>query len=134
MNNYFQYNGVCYSSGTVVSIVDKYIKYYSHKMSFLKCNEDKYLFITLEEDGSGFIKSINKNCVNKVIESVIYPVYVKNYEGDKRKDSDDIDVIIGWGWYIFIMILFAIFRYGFIGWVAVSITFFKWRNKKLTKN
>mgnify|MGYP003292042507 CR=1 FL=1 len=48
---------------------------------------------------------------------------------DKTVNIDGL--FIAWIWYIAIMLILFIFYDRLVGWIAVSIIFFNYRNKKL---
>ena len=55
----------------------------------------------------------------------------KHYVYYKDKDVDE--VVYGWIIYVASMLLLSIFNGGVVGWIFLSIYFFKWRKNKLRK-
>lgn len=45
------------------------------------------------------------------------------------KDIDINRLVVGWIWYILIMLTLTIFNGRIVGWIVASIIFFRWRKK-----
>ena len=134
LNEYFDYNGKRYYWGTrftmnyknkevtaqfngrsefgkVSVIIDKYPEYGFKNPTITLFKEDD------------FIAAIVR----------ILPIsWNDEMEAKKKyvKDSDMPEIVIGWILYVFIMCLLIIFKDAWLGWIAVTIFFFKWRHKK----
>lgn len=132
--DYFEYNGVKYPSGTQIKILRfpygnqriydlAYFIYYNtesgtvwYKMAYTGQNRG----YSMKE----FMKQFDG--VTGKIDPSIHPPQVK-----QLKDSQVPSVMIGWLWYIVIMGVSVIFN-GAIGiWIIASIVFFSWRKKKI---
>lgn len=119
MNNCFEYNGRMYTLGTKVKI-----KY-----------RNKIVEAYFAGDGtSGAVFKYNNTFFHANVNDIIEIYNDGHYNVFERrkvipKDKEIFKLSIGWIWYILIMAILTIFNERIIGWVFVSIVFFRWRRK-----
>lgn len=133
-SEYFDYNGNRYYRGT------RFIMNYENKEVTAKFNSrTKFNEISICIDKCpehGIINPIlalveEKDFITAIVK--ILPInWYDEMEAKKKyvKDSDMPEIVIGWILYVFIMCLLIIFKDAWLGWIAVTIFFFKWRHKK----
>lgn len=130
--NYFVHNGVKYTSGTQIKLLN--YPYNNPVLHDLVCfiyydtDYDRVMY-QMAYNGKKYGCSMNAflkmfgGATGKVDSSINVP------QTQQLKDHQVPMVLIGWGWYIAIMLLFAISKLLIPGWVITSIIFFKWRKK-----
>lgn len=130
---YFVYNNVKYPTGTVIEFKDIYQRK-TRMATFIYCDTDKdiYAFKYRDNCQRWFVSS--KDFFDN-LESVTdkFDSNVKIPQRKKLKDRHITSLMIGWVWYIFLMIIVSIFNGRFAGWIILSVCFFKWRKNKIKK-
>ena len=123
---YFDYNGKRYYTGTVF-IVRKDGK------------EVKATYIGYNTEYTKYNYEIN-GCKYIVDENYFYNALIAVTEGydcraslpikKQMKESEIDGMIVGWIWYIVLMLISSIFKANVGLWILISIVFFGWRAKK----
>ena len=133
-SGYFDYNGKRYYRGT------RFIINYENKevtadfTSRTKFNEIGICIDKCPEYGikNPILTSVEeKDFIASIIRILPTNAY-DEMEAKKKyvKDSDMPEIVIGWILYIFIMCLLVIFKDAWLGWIAATIYFFRWRHNK----
>lgn len=140
--DYFEYYGKRYQIGTVVMLNEPYNSKFSRTETIIfkhckdcgtdyyyissKCNLNKdIVWHKLSVSPDKFIKEIVENpsiSMNMLQKPVQY-----------ERDFENEEVKFGWFIYIIVMLGLIIFKDAWMGWIAVTIYFFRWRKKKLIK-
>lgn len=137
--NYFDYNGIRYQSGTFILL--SRFDYMAHKVVDTKA---KFLWYDTDTKKYGVeIYGVEYDYEVESFKSNFKGLYDPNYWKPKKiqpkvqeshtfSDEMNIDgLAIAWVWYIFIMCVGVLF-YDRIGiWILASIIFFNYRKKKL---
>ena len=144
--DYFEYNGKRYPVGTAIMLADKYAdrlvhrynqdtiiyKHYSSGDRHFYCVFDGY-----NAWGEVSCKIIEKSpdiFVREIVENPTITLESVNCRVKRREtDSENDDVKFGWLVYIVVMAGLFIFNDRWLGWIAATIYFFVWRNKKLKR-
>lgn len=123
---YFEYNGKRYCTGTIL-IVRK------------DGQEVKAIFIGYNTEYKKYIYKI-KDCKYVLDEKCFRSALVAVTEEHnskvslpikkQKKDSEIDGMIIGWVWYIVLMLISSIFKDNVGLWILISVVFFSWRVKK----
>lgn len=131
--NYFEYKGKKYYTGTVIILKDGL---YEKEASFIGHEPDKdwYAYrvndITRETTHRTYEKLFYKNLIavtNKIDKNVHLPLM-------KQLPDRCIDgLLLGWTWYIFLMMIATIFKGNVVLWIFISYVFFDWRKNKIKK-
>ena len=133
--DYIIYKGVRYNSGDVIHIVwytNGYKNHHNYTGIFVDCDEEK--------DEYRFTVDNQLYCFNKVVfYRIMRNAPITDSSRIKQtsrqvKFTDELNIdglFIAWIWYIAIMLILFIFYDRLVGWIAVSIIFFNYRNKKL---
>ena len=134
--NYFEYNGVRYLSGTQIKILRfpyndqsvydlAYFVYYNtesdtvwYRMAFTGQNRGCPMKNFMEY----FIEATGK-----------HDPAIHSPQRKRLKDSQIPGIMIGWLWYIFIMAITIIFKEAIGIWIIASVVFFNWRKNKIEK-
>lgn len=97
-------------------------------------------FICYDTDRSKYIFKIN-NCIccethsslqRKLISSTNkFNGKVHMPETKTKKDFEIGGLLLGWMWYIFLMVISAIFKDAIGLWILISVVFFSYRSKKI---
>lgn len=134
-HDYFEYKGVKYGIGTKVIVDD---------LCWGKTDATFYGWQSYGSfQGSKFYGGISINDIDKKIIAIVEPVYwvppeskndgkksnIFTRTGSGSYQSDD-EVTYGLIWYIVIMVIGAIFNDRWVIWIAATIIFFSWKNKK----
>jgi hypothetical protein len=138
--NYFVHDGVPYSSGTVIRISEFNI--YSGRV-----REKNAVFIEYDNESKMYkilVDGVAVEHTERYFNHIFCGIYTNNNTQNKTQvvdvqkreksltDELNIDGLgLAWMWYVFIMLVAIIFNDRIIIWVMASITFFKYRNKKL---
>lgn len=126
--NYFIVDGKKYYTGTVFIIknhkgipVEASFVYYDvdQKLYVYKIGECRHMW------SDKYFWSWFVGITDRVDNSVHMPV-VKT-----MKDREVDGLFIGWVWYIFLMLVSAIFNDAIGLWIFISVVFFSWRSKKI---
>ena len=126
-NDYFEYNGVKYYTGTVLIV-----PYLSEKVeaTFIGHDETNKLYVckiknfTIRYPETLFFNQII--CITNTSDNSVHTPIQK-----VRNDSQISGLFIGWVWYIFLMAISTIFNDAIGLWIFISIVFFNWRSKKI---
>ena len=130
---HFIYNNIKYPTGTVVEIKD----FYNNKIRtatfiYHDTNRDTYIFKYRDNCQQWIVSS--KDFFNN-LQSITdkFDTTAKIPQRKKIKDRYVDSLLIGWVWYIFLMIIFTLFNGRIFGWIGLSYCFFKWRKNKIKK-
>ena len=130
-NECFNYNGENHRIGT------RFIMKYNDKevtARFLnRFDSDNTLGILIENGlERQTITLVKEENLKEVIVEILPINWYTEMDMKKKyvKDSDMPELVIGWIFYIVIMLILIIFNDRIIGWIAVIIYCFKWRHKK----
>lgn len=126
--NYFEYNGKKYYTGTVFITRDN--MWIETEASFICYDTDheEYIFnirgCRYRDRGEVFWKRFIA-VTDKVNNNVRMPVT------KTMKDMQIEGLFIGWVWYVFLMLVSTIFNDAIGLWIFISVVFFSWRAKKI---
>lgn len=128
---YFVYNSEEYPTGTIIKFKDLY----NNKIrlaSFIYYDTEKNNY-TIRYEDNGKRWTISAIDFTSNIQSVTdkFASDIKIPEVKQLKDSKIDGMVLGWVWYIFIMLIGTIFVGAPVIWVIVSVVFFSWRHKKI---
>lgn len=129
--NYFIYNSHKYYTGTIIKIKSfangeitekeaTFLYYNTDNDCYMYTLGNKHLSVHSDIFWSNFI-----NVTDKLNSSAHMPIE-KHF-----KDTEVDNLFIGWIWYILIMLIAVIFKSAIFIWAITTITFFKWRKKKI---
>lgn len=133
-DEYFDYNGVRYYTGTRFTIKRKYDQICTATfIGWDTFNKDlcriqyKYPHNYYYTEGALIPRDEMQNYVIEIVEGNYYIEREKN----KRypKDSEIPKLFFGWIIYLIIMAILVIFKDRWLGWIAATIYFFYWRHK-----
>lgn len=138
--NYFVHDGVPYSSGTVIRISEFNI--YSGRVReknavFVEYDNESKMYKILVD---GIIVEHTEQHFNTIFDGIVIKNNTQNKtntsNAQKREKSftDELNIDglgLAWMWYIFIMLVAVIFYDRVVIWVAASVVFFQYRDKKL---
>ena len=134
--DYFVYNGARYPCGTQIKISLPlhnnhtsnglaYFVYYNTEYDVVWCKmcyTRKKYGLSMEE----FLKRL-EGITGKRDPSISVP------EAKRLKDYQIPKLLVGWVWYIFIMLFLTITTSAIAGWIIFSIIFFIWRSNVIKK-
>jgi len=130
VNNYFDFNGKRYYTGTVIIVTDHLGK------------QVEATFICYDVDHASYVYKVN-NCRWRLKEEHFRRALVAvtdTAHSDvrlpvvKKKNEFDIEgMFLGWLWYVFLMALSIIFKDRIGLWIMISVIFFSWRSNKIKK-
>lgn len=128
--NYFVINGTKYYTGTTFIVKD------------MGGRERTASFICYNTERKEYMYKI-ENCKCHVHESFFEKWFIRILNGidtevrmpviKTKKDMDIDGMLLGWMWYIFLMMVSAIFKDAIGLWIIISIVFFCWRAGKKKK-
>lgn len=128
--NYFIYKNTKYNSGTIFVIKDYFSNGKEIEATFI-CYDtdwDKYFYrfngksysMNSKHFWNGFVTVTNKFDVKEQGAVLI-----------RKKEFDIPGMMLGWMWYIFLMLLSSIFKDAIGLWIVFSVGFFSWRSQKI---
>ena len=132
--NYFEYNGVKYYSGTEFKI-KKYIESTAYDLAYFVYYDTDHdtiwyqIAYTNQRRGMPMEKFLKcfQGITGKVSNSIHPPI------AKQLKDYQIPALFFGWVWYIALMFVAAILNGVIIYWVVLSIFFFNWRKDVIKK-
>ena len=139
-NDYFDYKGVRYYTGTKFKMkhpIYKALEVEAVFNGYSWGNEQVIDVFYCDHNDMGNERkngiSIKKEDIDKTILEICNGNYYAELAARKkyRKDSEMPEVKMGWIMYIFVMCGLVIFKHAWAGWIAATIYFFRWRKKKM---
>lgn len=126
--NYFVVDGIKYYTGAIFITQDMVGKRVEASFVYYDTDKDRYVYkvkdCICDIDHNNFWRMFI--CMtDKVNKSVRMPT-IKT-----KKDIEINGLFIGWVWYIFLMLISAIFKDAIGLWILISVIFFGWRAKKI---
>ena len=130
--DYFEYNGVKYTSGTGIIIK----KFFNDTSGFT----DRAYFVYHNTDSDVVWIQMPYTCLRRGYPMDQFKEMLVGLTGEyipsihppqvkRLRDSQIPRLIFGWVWYIFIMVISIIFQGVIVIWIVASIAFFNWRKK-----
>ena len=139
--DYFEYNGVRYYSGTKFTMKEPVYESAIVKARYVENSFNGDSILVFYEPTGRLVKGqkgifIKKEKLPEVIIEILNGNYYTELEQSKQylPDSKIPELVVGWMMYIFVMAVLTIFNDRLIGWIAVSIYFFNWRKKIKEEN
>ena len=144
---YFYYNGVKYPTGTEFLMnlePDANGKVHQRVCTFLFYNKKYDVYVSEYIPSSNSIYGTNQpQYICRLNREKFYANFAgvtgstnskyKPLETKQKSDSQIDGMVIGWMWYIAMMIVVTIFKQRVLGWIALTIIFFVWRHSKIKK-
>lgn len=134
--DYFIHDGVKYISGTQIRLMRyPYDDPIFSDIAYFIYYDTEYDFVWFRMCYTGrrhgcSMKAFRKcfgGATGKVEHSILPPTT------NKLKDYQIPGLMIGWAWYVAIMLIFTISTLVIPGWIITSTIFFRWRNKVIKK-
>ena len=131
--NYFVYNGINYSNGTEIILVDEiYLQYNlnppnNYNVTFKERNIINEEMLCLIK-GVGCIIIPNSRYVKGIVKPIYYnkPPAIESAFNNYTTRRKTPDVFHGWLWYIFIMLFLLICNNGFLYMIITTVFFVGW--------
>lgn len=126
---YFTYKGIMYPRGTIFTIMNMNNEI---EASFLRAidggRESMYCYKCQGKELWSY-EHLFYSYIYRVTDKV--DPEVKPPKVIVRKDSQIDGLVLGWMWYIFLMVISTIFKDNIGLWIFESIVFWSWRAKKI---
>lgn len=128
--NYFELNGEKYYTGTIFVIKDYFSNSKEIEATFI-CYDtdwDKYFY---RFNGKSYSLGSKRFWENFVSPTGKFDSKERGVTVVRKKEFDIPGMALGWTWYVFLMLLSAIFKDALGLWLLISFVFFNWRSKKI---
>jgi hypothetical protein len=138
--NYFVHDGKQYNSGTVIRV-----RMFNHITG--KVQEKNAVFIEYDNESKMYkilVDGIAVEYTERYFNHIFCCIFAKNNTQNKthtanvqkreKSFTDELNIDglgLAWMWYVFIMLVAIIFYDRVVIWVAASVVFFQYRDKKL---
>lgn len=131
--HYFVYNGINYSNGTEIALVDEiYLQYNlstsnNYNVAFKERNMINGEMLCLIK-GIGCIAIPNVHYIKGIVKPIYYnkPPTIESALNNYVTRKKTPDVFHGWLWYIFIMLFLLICKNGFLYMIITTVFFAGW--------
>ena len=127
--DYFILDGKKYYTGTIFIVKDNFEE---SEATFVCYDTERQMYVyKLEHVMCHVYQERFYNCIVRVTNNVDNNVHFP--ETKTLPDKCINGLLLGWLWYIFLMVIATIFKGNVILWIIISCVFFDWRKKKVEK-
>ena len=127
--DYFIHNGIRYPCGTQVKLKRAYPG--GHELAYFVYYDTEHNFVSYVMCATGNRSGCSMKAFLQRFDGVtgMHNPYLHPPRTIQLKDSQIPKLVVGWIWYIAIMLFLAITTIVIPGWIITSIIFFRWRDK-----